>query len=292
MDNSNNNKPQVPPQPQFQQAPQQPQVQQPQPQQQFPQQPVMGTPYQMPPKKKMGKGAMWGLIGGIIGLVVIILGVVLAVLLLSGPSKADYKDLLSQFTGFDINNAFISKSNTITKNRKAEIDDTIKKIDDLNKKMGSHKALRDKDVKAAYDKYLDSWNNGAKEYVEFIGAFVENNFYEKCMLAEVSKHIRESKESVEKYFDSNIKDCINSLDKMSKSNNKLAAKYGEDLKKYYSEIKQYYAELSEYIKNASSGASKPKAPTLPKIDIKSDTLNKWKEASENFKKVLEEKANK
>ena len=86
MDNSNNNKPQTPPQPQFQQAPQQPQ-----PQQQFPQQPVMGTPYQMPPKKKMGKGAMWGIIGGIIGLVVIILGVVLAVLLLGGPSKADYK---------------------------------------------------------------------------------------------------------------------------------------------------------------------------------------------------------
>ena len=62
--------------------------------------------------------------------------------------------------------------------------------------------------------------------------------------------------------------------------------------KYYSEIKQYYVELSEYIKNASSGASRPKAPTSPKIDIKADTLNKWKEASENFKKVLEEKANK
>jgi len=251
MDNSNNNKPQVPPQPQFQQAPQQPQTQQPQPQQQFPQQPVMGTPYQMPPKKKMSKGALWGIIGGIIGLVVIIVGVVLAVLLLSGPSKADYKDLLSQFTGFDINNAFISKSSTGTKNRKAEIDETIGKIDDLNKKMGSHKALRDKDVKEAYDKYLDSWNNGAKEYVEFIGAFTENNFYEKCRLTEVSKHIRESKESIEKYFDSNMKDCMDSLDKMSKSNNKLVAKYGEDLKKYYSEIKQYYVELSEYIKNAS-----------------------------------------
>ena len=290
MDNSNNNKPQpqVPPQPQFQQAPQQPQVQPPQPQQQ----PVMGTPYQMPPKKKMSKGAMWGIIGGIIGLVVIIVGVILAVLLLGGPSKADYKDLLSQFTGFDINNAFIGKSSTGTKNRKAEIDESIGKIDDLNKKMGSHKALRDKDVKEAYDKYLDSWNNGAKEYVEFIGAFTENNFYEKCRLTEVSKHIRESKESVEKYFDSNMKDCMDSLDKMSKSNNKLVAKYGEDMKKYYLEMKQYYVELSEYIKNVSSGASRPKAPTSPKIDIKADTLNKWKEASENFKKVLEEKANK
>ena len=51
----------------------------------------MGTPYQMQPKKKMSKGALWGIIGGKIGLVVIIVGVVLAVLLLGGPSKADYK---------------------------------------------------------------------------------------------------------------------------------------------------------------------------------------------------------
>ena len=165
MDNSNNNKPQpqVPPQPQFQQAPQQPQVQQPQSQQQFSQQPVMGTPYQMPPKKKMSKGAMWGIIGGIIGLVVIIVGVVLAVLLLGGPSKADYKDLLSQFTGLDVGDAFISENGAGTKNTKDKIYKAIEKINNLNKKMSSHKALRDKDVKAAYDKYVDSWNNGARE---------------------------------------------------------------------------------------------------------------------------------
>ncbi len=79
---------------------------------------------------------MWGIIGGIIGLAVIIVGVVYGfVLLLSGPNKADYKDTFSQFTGFDINNAFISKSSTGTKNRKAEIDETIGKIDD--NKMGS-----------------------------------------------------------------------------------------------------------------------------------------------------------
>ncbi len=121
MDNSNNNKPQVPPQPQFQQAPQQPQVQQPQPQQQqFPQQPVMGTPYQMPPKKKMSKGAMWGIIGGIIGLVVIIVGVVW----LSWPSNSSEATIKTYFHSLLalINNAFISKSSTGTKNEKAEIE--------------------------------------------------------------------------------------------------------------------------------------------------------------------------
>ena len=287
MDNSNNNKPQTPPQPQFQQAPQQPQ-----PQQQFPQQPVMGTPYQMPPKKKMSKGAMWGIIGGIIGLVVIIVGVVLAVLLLSGPSKADYKDLLSQFTGFDINNAFISKSSTGTKNRKAEIDETIGKIDDLNKKMGSHKALRDKDVKAAYDKYLDSWNNGAREYLEFLVILTEDKTYEKCKSPDVSKYLRESKENFEKRLDSETKDCIDYLDKMSKSENKLASKYGKDWKNYYTEMKQYYVAIVEYAKNTKSRSSLPKAPKTPKTDFNTDAVEKWKKAIDDFEKVLEEKANK
>ena len=86
-----------------------------------------------------------------------------------------------------------------------------------------------------------------------------------------------------------MKDCMDSLDKMSKSNNKLVAKYGEDLKKYYSEIKQYYVELSEYIKNASSGASRPKAPTSPKIDIKANTLNKWKKLAKTLRKFWKKK---
>ncbi|QWQ32376.1 hypothetical protein KOY48_00535 [Candidatus Minimicrobia naudis] len=49
----------------------------------------------MPPKKKMSKGAIWGIIGGIIGLIIIIIGVVLAIIFLSGPSKEDYKDAVS-----------------------------------------------------------------------------------------------------------------------------------------------------------------------------------------------------
>ena len=287
MDNSNNNKPQVPPQPQFQQAPQQPQVQQPQPQQ-----PVIGTPYQMPPKKKMSKGAAWGIIDGIVGLVVIIVGVVLAVLLLSGPSKADYKDLLSQFTGLDVGDAFISENGAGTKNTKDKIYKAIEKINDLNKKMSSHRALRDKDVKAAYDKYVDSWNNGAREYLEFLVILTEDKTYEKCKSPDVSKYLRESKENFEKRLDSETKDCIDYLDKMSKSENKLASKYGKDWKNYYTEMKQYYVAIVEYAKNTKSRSSLPKAPKTPKIDFNTDAVEKWKKAIDDFEKVLEEKANK
>ena len=289
MDNSNNNKPQTPPQPQFQQAPQQPQAQQPQPQQQFPQQPVMGTPYQMPPKKKMSKGALWGIIGGSIGLIILVIGVVLAVILLSGPSKEDYKDLLSQFTGLDLKISFLSEGNE--KNIKPETDKMVEKVDDLNKKMSSHRALKDKDVKEAYDKYIDSWNNGAKEYIEFVGAYTEYNFSKTCSLPSgLSGYIREAKDEVAEYYDSKMKDCMDYLDKMSKSDNKTVSEYGKNLKKYYTEIRQYILDAVKYIKNNREGTP-PKAPKHPQKITKEEVLNKWKESGEKFKKTLEDKVN-
>ena len=294
MDNSNNNKPQIPPQPQpqFQQfpQPQQPQFQQPQPQQQFPQQPVMGTPYQMPPKKKMSKGALWGIIGGSIGLIILVIGVVLAVILLSGPSKEDYKDLLSQVTSLDLNSSLVSGD--IKKNIKAETDKMVEKVDDLNKKMSSHRALKDKDVKEAYDKYIDSWNNGAKEYIEFVGTYTEYNFSKTCLVPKgINGYIRAGKDEAVEYYDSNMKGCMDYLDKMSKSDNKTVSEYGKNLKKYYTELRQYIIDVVKYIKNNREGTP-PEAPKHPKRITKEEVLNKWKESGEKFKKTLEDKVNK
>ncbi len=296
MDDSSNskNRQQIPPQPQpqFQQfpQPQQPQFQQPQPQQQFPQQPVMGTPYQMPPKKKMSKGALWGIIGGSIGLIILVIGVVLAVILLSGPSKEDYKDLLSQVTSLDLNSSLVSGD--IKKNIKAETDKMVEKVDDLNKKMSSHRALKDKDVKEAYDKYIDSWNNGAKEYIEFVGAYTEYNFSKTCLLPKgINGYIRAAKDEVAEYYDSNMKGCMDYLDKMSKSDNKTVSEYGKNVKKYYTELRQYIIDAVKYIKNNREGTP-PKAPKHPKRITKEEVLNKWKESGEKFKKILEDKVNK
>ena len=185
MDNSNNNKPQVPPQPQFQQAPQQPQAQQPQPQQQFPQQPVMGAPYQMPPKKKMSKGALWGIIGGIIGLVVIIDGVVLAVLLLSGPSKADYKaageklnETIEIYNKAASSLSYISTSETETslKSNRDKLAKTKSEVNDRLAEIGKMKAITgDKEVREKYE----ALKNKLEKFNTAVDAFEE--VYEKIM---------------------------------------------------------------------------------------------------------------
>ena len=188
MDNSNNNKPQVPPQPQFQQTPQQPQlqqVQQPQPQQQFPQQPVMGTPYQMPPKKKMSKGVMWGIIGGIIGLVVIIVGVVLAVLLLGGPSRADYKaageklnETIEIYNKAASSLSYISTSETETslKSNRDKLAKTKSEINDRLTEIGKMKAVTsDKEVREKYE----ALKSKLEKFNTAVDAFGE--VYEKIM---------------------------------------------------------------------------------------------------------------
>ena len=303
MDDSNNKKQQVPPQPQLQQAtPQQPQFQQtpqqPQQFQQMPPQPMAGAPYQMPPKKKMSKGVLWGIIGGVIGLIIIIVGIVLAILFLSGPSKSDYKDaasLVSQMKPPETKDLFkdVKKSDDYEE----VINKIINSVDEANAKFVANKAFKDKDVKEAYDKYLKVWNDESKSFLKYLGIFSKEKAYFRCRVPLEKKYFEKSKDEIEKDFDSVMKNCMNALDNMIKSDNDIAKKYGEDLKKHYAEMKQYYVEAAayrqDYIRtNGKTSLSSPKVPTTPTPNYKKDITKRLKDNLDNLQKVLEDKANK
>ena len=153
MDNSKNNQSQP-----AQQQVQPPVVPMPQP---APPQPTSGMPYQMPPKKKMSKGALWGIIGGSIGLIVLIVGIVLAVIFLGGPSKADYQaaqekmnSIITKYNKVSSSLSYISTSET-----KSSLESNRDKITtakgDINKALtdlGKMKAVtNDKEVREKYD---------------------------------------------------------------------------------------------------------------------------------------------
>ena len=153
MDNSKNNQSQS-----AQQQVQPPVVPMPQP---VPPQPTPGMPYQMPPKKKMSKGALWGIIGGSIGLIVLIVGIVLAVIFLGGPSKADYQaaqekmnSIITKYNKVSSSLSYVSTSET-----KSSLESNHDKITtakgDINKALtdlGKMKAVtNDKEVREKYD---------------------------------------------------------------------------------------------------------------------------------------------
>ena len=286
-DNNNKSQPQTPPQPQFQQAPQQPQfqqVQQPQPQQQqFPQQPVMGAPYQMPPKKKMSKGAMWGIIGGIIGLVVIIVGVVLAVLLLSGPSKADYKaageklnDVIKVYNETSISLSYVSTSET-----KSSLESTRKKLastkEEVNNQLteiGKMKAVTgDKEVREKYDALknkLGKFNDAVDAFDEVYGKILpavadfsdSSNSSNISTLESAVKKARQDLKNADIKNEHNkkfVKDFTTQLEKLEEMLPKVA-EMKSDYKKYDSNyISDFYDTLTAIQKTArewSSGLQK------------------------------------
>ena len=284
-DNNNKPQPQVPPQPQFQQAPQQPQfqqAQQPQPQQ-LPQQPVMGTPYQMPPKKKMSKGALWGIIGGIIGLVVIIVGVVMAVLLLSGPSKADYKaageklnDVIKVYNETSISLSYVSTSET-----KSSLESTRKKLastkEEVNNQLteiGKMKAVTgDKEVREKYDALknkLGKFNDAIDAFDEVYGKILpavadfsdSSNSSNISTLESAVKKARQDLKGADIKNEHNkkfVKDFTAQLEKLEEMLPKVA-EMKSDYKKYDSNyISDFYDTLTAIQKTArewSSGLQK------------------------------------
>ena len=276
-DNNNKPQPQVLPQPQFQQ------VQQPQPQQQFPQQPVMGTPYQMPPKKKMSKGALWGIIGGIIGLVVIIVGVVLAVLLLSGPSKADYKaageklnDVIKVYNETSISLSYVSTSET-----KSSLESTRKKLastkEEVNNQLteiGKMKAVTgDKEVREKYDALknkLSKFNDAIDVFDEVYGKILpavadfsdSSNSSNISTLESAVKKARQDLKGADIKNEHNkkfVKDFTAQLEKLEEMLPKVA-EMKSDYKKYDSNyISDFYDTLTAIQKTArewSSGLQK------------------------------------
>ena len=293
MDNSNNQQKQAPVQPA---PPPAPGGQPPVPGQ-APAQPGM-PPYQMPPKKKMSKGVLWGIIGGSVGLVVVVVAVILAVVFLGGPSKEDYKDLVSTINSFnrsDISGGMSSDPDNYKKN----VDKAIEKIDEYHKKIDSHKALKDKELKTAYDKYIDEWNKSKKQLAEAAEGIGSYRKYAKVCKAYVSvSYTTKTGDEVAKEFDEKTKDCIKTLKDMEKSGNSKVSEFAKSMSEYYSALKKYYVDVA---KRYSSKDTSSAYPTYPKYPSTSSLISSMSKSADtkalddsysDFKNILEEKANK
>lgn len=218
--------------------------------------------YQMPPKKKLSKGALWGIIGGVIGLVVLIVGVILAVVFLGGPTREDYNQALRYMGDFEIGDTSALMSSTPEEMTK-RIDDMTKKADEYFATLGSYKAMRDDEVKKAFDAYKGEWDK-ARPLFQSLGKITREakQVQQSCK----STFISFSGKTGEQYgaaFDEQNGACLKALEELKKSDIKVVAEQAEAQEKYLKALREYGVAMANRSHNRDYTSPMPTYPTRP-----------------------------
>lgn len=251
------------PQPQFIQQPQMQQF----PQTQMPQPagPVIGAP--MPsPKKRLSKGALWGIIGGAVGLVLVIVGVVLALTVFNGPTKADYvqangtvNDAIDAYN--DAGDKFatyftdVMTGSSSTSSSKSSFESAYSAYKDKISTLKDEKALKNSDVKKAYDTFATKND----DFVTFIDGFQSSadtliNMKDSCSYENASAIGDYSSKTLVSAYDAALGQCIEDLETVSKSQNKPLAEYASKLLDLYNKQRELFAELETANKSGDISA--------------------------------------
>ena len=267
------------PQPTMQQ-PAQPAVGQPQPMQPQPGRP-MGP---MPPKQGMSKGLLWSLIGGGIGVFVLIIIIIVCIVLFSGPSTEDYRKAYSMMNSFDSTSINIDRSDPET-----SINEVVRKADDHFDKLGKTAAMRDSEVKKAFEKYKDDYEK-VKPLLKESGAVATayKEYSSSCRTSYSSPLSSASGDEAGQKYDEQQKSCLNALNKMKDSQYASVRDYANEQIKYRKEMRAYYVALVNYYKNRDSSSGSPKRPEIPSTSLTKSLYDKLKDAQSSSKESVRE----
>ena len=271
------------PQPQPQPISQQPA--QPAPGQPQPMQPQPGRPMgPMPPKQGMSKGLLWSLIGGGIGIFVLIIIIIVCIVLFSGPSTEDYRKAYSMMNSFDSTSINIDRSDPET-----SINEVVRKADDHFDKLGKAAAMRDSEVKKAFEKYKDDYEK-VKPLLKESGAVATayKEYSSSCRTSYSSPLSSASGDEAGQKYDEQQKSCLNALNKMKDSQYASVRDYANEQIKYRKEMRAYYVALVNYYKNRDSSGGSPKRPEIPSTSLTKSLYDKLKDAQSSSKESVRE----
>lgn len=269
------------PQPQpISQQPAQPAPGQPQPMQPQPGRP-MGP---MPPKQGMSKGLLWSLIGGGIGIFVLIIIIIVCIVLFSGPSTEDYRKAYAMMNSFDSTSLNIDRSDPET-----SINEVVRKADDHFDKLGKAAAMRDGEVKKAFEEYKSDYEK-VKPLLKESGAVATayKEYSNSCRTSYSSPLSSASGDEAGQKYDEQQKSCLNALNKMKDSQYASVRDYANEQIKYRKEMRAYYVALVNYYKNRDSSSSSPKRPEIPSTSLTKSLYDKLKDAQSSSKESVRE----
>ena len=268
---------------------------QPQPAMQQPAQPVAGQPQPMqpqpgrpmgpmPPKQGMSKGLLWSLIGGGIGVFVLIVIIIVCVMLFSGPSTEDYRKAYSMMNSFDSTSINIDRSDPET-----SINEVVRKADDHFDKLGKAAAMRDGEVKKAFEEYKSDYEK-VKPLLKESGAVATayKEYSSSCRTSYSSPLSSASGDEAGQKYDEQQKSCLNALNKMKDSQYASVRDYANEQIKYRKEMRAYYVALVNYYKNRDSSSGSPKRPEIPSTSLTKSLYDKLKDAQSSSKESVRE----
>ena len=269
-----------PPPPPISQQPAQPAPGQPQPMQPQPGRP-MGP---MPPKQGMSKGLLWSLIGGGIGIFVLIIIIIVCIVLFSGPSTEDYRKAYAMMNSFDSTSLNIDRSDPET-----SINEVVRKADDHFDKLGKAAAMRDGEVKKAFEEYKSDYEK-VKPLLKESGAVATayKEYSNSCRTSYSSPLSSASGDEAGQKYDEQQKSCLNALNKMKDSQYASVRDYANEQIKYRKEMRAYYVALVNYYKNRDSSSSSPKRPEIPSTSLTKSLYDKLKDAQSSSKESVRE----
>lgn len=271
------------PQPQAQPISQQPA--QPAPGQPQPMQPQPGRPMgPMPPKQGMSKGLLWSLIGGGIGIFVLIIIIIVCIVLFSGPSTEDYRKAYAMMNSFDSTSLNIDRSDPET-----SINEVVRKADDHFDKLGKAAAMRDGEVKKAFEEYKSDYEK-VKPLLKESGAVATayKEYSNSCRTSYSSPLSSASGDEAGQKYDEQQKSCLNALNKMKDSQYASVRDYANEQIKYRKEMRAYYVALVNYYKNRDSSSGSPKRPEIPSTSLTKSLYDKLKDAQSSAKDSVRE----
>lgn len=271
------------PQPQPQPISQQPA--QPAPGQPQPMQPQPGRPMgPMPPKQGMSKGLLWSLIGGGIGIFVLTIIIIVCIVLFSGPSTEDYRKAYAMMNSFDSTSLNIDRSDPET-----SINEVVRKADDHFDKLGKAAAMRDGEVKKAFEEYKSDYEK-VKPLLKESGAVATayKEYSNSCRTSYSSPLSSASGDEAGQKYDEQQSSCLKALNKMKDSQYASVRDYANEQIKYRKEMRAYYVALVNYYKNRDSSSGSPKRPEIPSTSLTKSLYDKLKDAQSSSKESVRE----
>lgn len=250
-------------------------------------------------KKNPKKRKLWIIVSAVVGLTVLIAGVFLLVYIFDRPGKADYQAALDKFDGSfqDILDESEESELKVSDDLKKVVEDRLAKTDEQIRGMRSMKALKDGELREAFDKYVDEFNRSKETIREH--AIISHGllvYSQDCASRIATFDITgKSPSQIESEFDEKAAKCRVTIEELKKSEDKTLVGMARDYEKYiFQDLRNFYIKSAEAIE---AGRFKPlDYPEMPKensaVKEVTDKMSEYKtiEYQQSFYDLLKKKA--